>query len=78
MIEPAPAPVRGIPHKPSTSDDLTAVTGTPGVRRPPRRERDQLVRQLASADPEQVATAAGVRPDAVADWIAQAERLISD
>ena len=79
MIEPAPAPIRGIPHKPSTSDDLTSVTGIGPVYSARLVESGiSSFRQLASADPEQVATAAGVRPDAVADWIAQAERLISD
>ncbi len=79
VIEPAPAPIRGIPHKPSTSDDLTAVTGIGPVYAARLVESGiSSFRQLASADPEQVATAAGVRPDAVADWIVQAERLISD
>jgi predicted flap endonuclease-1-like 5' DNA nuclease len=79
VIEPAPAPIRGTaPPTPSTADDLTAVAGIGPVYA--ARLVDSGIssfRQLASADPERIATAAGVRPDAVADWIAQAERLTS-
>jgi predicted flap endonuclease-1-like 5' DNA nuclease len=80
VIEPAPAPIRGTAPPPTaaTADDLTAVAGIGPVYA--ARLVDSGIssfRQLASADPERIATAAGVRPDAVADWIAQAERLTS-
>ena len=80
-IEPAPAPIRGMPPRPpvtATPDDLTAVAGIGPVYAARLVENGiTSFRQLASADPERIATAAGARPDAVADWIAQAERLSS-
>jgi predicted flap endonuclease-1-like 5' DNA nuclease len=79
VIEPAPAPIRGTaPPPPATADDLTAVAGIGPVYAARLVESGiSSFRQLASADPERIATAAGVRPDAVADWIAQAEQLTS-
>ena len=78
VIEPAPAPIRGAPASRATSDDLTAVAGIGPVYAARLVESGiSSFRQLASADPEKVAAAAGARPEAVADWIAQAERLTS-